>query len=207
VEHKEKSVVVLDTGICNLNSLALALEAIDVSVITTSDSKRLSESRHLIIPGVGAFDHGMQYLRRNHLPDAISEFVQAGGSVLGICLGMQLLFDSSDENGSREAGLSLIPGHVQKIKCSDNLTWPHIGWNAVNQLKDSPLFSGIENCTDFYFVHGYGAYTVDPAIGITNHGEDFASVVNRGNVFGVQFHPEKSQHAGVALLRNFISQC
>jgi glutamine amidotransferase len=159
----------------------------------------------LILPGVGAFPEAMNNLRQRKLVEPLRRAVlDEGKPLLGICLGMQLLADSSEEYGVCR-GLSLIPGQVRKIPLSDGLRLPHIGWNGVSIRKREPLFLDINEGGAFYFVHSY-RFECDQAYiaGITDYGVDITAAVQKNRIFGVQFHPERSQRKGLHLLRNFV---
>jgi glutamine amidotransferase len=174
----------------------------DVKVVqSSSDLKGLT---HLIIPGVGSFDYGMRSIRGLGLENALLEWVGARKPVLGICLGMHLLGTSSSEGA--ESGLNIIPGHFSLLNSEVPVKVPHLGWNEVNPLGNSPLFNNIEY-PRFYFNHSYGLTSPSgPAVIATSYyGKDFAAAYSFGNTYGVQFHPEKSHKAGRTLINNFIT--
>ena len=156
------------------------------------------------MPGVGAFAPAMEQLRKSGMLEALQEKVKAGTPLLGICVGAQLLMDESEEDGTH-AGLGWIPGKVQRFQ--HQLKIPQMGWNQVSQQKDSPLFQAVADEAHFYFVHSYHLLPENNAdvLGLSNYGYDFASVVSKDNLWGVQFHPEKSQNAGLQLLKNFCT--
>jgi len=158
----------------------------------------------LVLPGVGAFGDAMENLRRSGMDAAIRDAVSAGTPLLGLCLGLQLLFTRSEEFGNHE-GLNLIPGNVRKFEVP-GLRVPHIGWNQLEDIHPSPLLEGVSEGSYFYFVHSFYVDPVDPADVIcrTDYGQRFCSVAGRNKVFGAQFHPEKSQDNGKRLLRNFV---
>ncbi len=195
---------IIDIGIGNLGSLRHAVHSLGwdtVSVLRPDDMEGLT---HLILPGVGAFAAAMTRLESVGLVGPIRRFAQAGRPVLGICLGMQLLADTGTEGGGT-GGLGLIPGHVIPIVPPPRIRLPHVGWNEAHQVGCHPVLKGIRDDVDFYFVHSYRFAATHPGdvLAETEHGERFASIVARGNVVGVQFHPEKSQTNGLQLLDNF----
>ena len=215
-------IALIDYGISNLRSVqkAFAHLGVDVTLIDTPD--QLAQADRLILPGVGAFRAGMDGLRVRGLIEPIKQAVAAGKPLIGICLGMQLLFESSDELGDN-VGLGLLPGHVTKIKMQNarsemqesdpsllitrhSLKIPHMGWNQLDLVRGHPLVNGVESGAYAYFVHSYAVYPAqrDIVIATTDYGGPFASIVGRGNICGLQFHPEKSQAVGLKLLQNFL---
>ncbi len=191
---------IIDYGMGNLRSVQKAIEFLGGTAAVTSDRTVLNGCEKLILPGVGSFAAGMENLRASGLKDEVLRRAADGTPVLGICLGMQFLLAESEEEG-RHAGLALIPGRVTRFTRGKV---PHMGWNGVEGMS-SPLFTGIADGTQFYFVHSYYAdAAAEYVIGKTEYFCTFASAVARGNVFGVQFHPEKSGAAGLQLLRNFM---
>jgi glutamine amidotransferase len=198
------SICIIDYGMGNLRSVEKAVAAIGGSPEISRDPDIVRQSRGLILPGVGAFGDGMAVLRRKGLDEAILEAVREGTPLLGLCLGLQMLFDESEEFG-KHAGLGLIPGKVLRIQEPD-LCVPHVGWNQVELIKADPLLENIQEGSYFYFVHSYYAdpENAEDALAWTEYGRRFCSIARRGNVWGAQFHPEKSQEAGKQLLRNFL---
>ena len=198
---------VLDYGMGNLRSVSKALERVGARAQVTSEHARIAAADGLILPGVGAFPKAMEEVRARGLDDAFRERVAAGVPALGICLGMQLLFERSTELGGAE-GLGLLPGEVRALDAA-GLKVPQIGWNAVRWRRESPLCEGLPQPCAFYHVHSFAAIPADGAdvVGTAVYGEEFASVVDRGRLFGVQFHPEKSGDDGLRLLRNFARIC
>lgn len=196
---------IIDYGMGNLQSVRNALEHLGVEVQVSSDPEGFSCSDALILPGVGAFGEAMANLRRRKLIEPLKQAVlEDGKPLLGICLGMQLLADSSDERGSHH-GLSLIPGQVTTIPVSTGLRLPHVGWNDLSIHIQDPLFNGMPDRSAFYFVHSHRFECDSTYISaITNYGEDITAAVQRDRIFGVQFHPERSQRKGLRLLSNFI---
>lgn len=209
-------IAIIDYGLGNLGSIANMLRAIGAKCEITGDTKALSSADKLILPGVGAFDAGMTRLAECGLDDLVKEQAAAGKPILGICLGMQLLGLSSEE-GER-AGLGLIPfrsrrfdftAHNVEPALALRLKVPHMGWDVVDFEKDSPLTQGIEGRQRYYFVHSYHAVCDEPADALMtcDYGYKFVAAVSRGNVYGVQFHPEKSHDFGMRLLENFAGVC
>jgi len=201
-----KSVAVVDYGMGNIDSVCRAIRECRHVPVVTNRPEDFRAAAAIILPGVGAFGDGMANLRRNALDQSLTEEVAAGCPTLGICLGMQLLADVGTENGETP-GLGWIPGRVARlrpIEAGERI--PHVGWNEVLQQGDCPLYAGIPSGKDFYFVHSYHFVVENPkhAVGATPYCGGFVSVVQRDNVFGAQFHPEKSQEAGMRFLANFL---
>ncbi|MGD6940635.1 imidazole glycerol phosphate synthase subunit HisH [Cytobacillus gottheilii] len=198
---------IIDYGMGNLFSVEKALERLGVEAFISDDHERLRQADGLILPGVGAFKDAMDLLNENGLTKMIHEYVQTGKPFLGICLGMQLLFESSEENGLTN-GLSLLPGKVIRFSGVDrkgeSYKVPHMGWNKLRFDQDSPLLQGVDE--DYvYFVHSFyvDADQSDVVLAEANYDVNVAAVVGMENVFGMQFHPEKSSVMGMQLLRNF----
>lgn len=194
---------IIDVGIGNLGSLRNAVHSQGWDTVSASRPEHLVGLSHLLLPGVGAFASAMARLESAGMVDPIRRFAEAGRPILGICLGMQLLADTGTEGGGT-SGLGLIPGRVAPIVPSPGLRLPHVGWNEARQVRSHPVLKGIRDNVDFYFVHGYRFAPTHPGdvLTETEHGERFASMVARGNVVGVQFHPEKSQASGLRLIEN-----
>jgi len=198
-------IAIIDYGMGNLRSVAKALESVGARVIVLSNKKDIFCAEKLVLPGVGAFSDAMQELKKRDLLDSILEHIQNGKPFLGLCLGMQLLFEKSEE-AKGVKGLSIFKGEVKRFKKS-SLKVPHMGWNQVKFSKvKSGIFKGIDDDSYFYFVHSYYARPRDKSIitGTTDYGLDFASSIQKDNIFAMQFHPEKSQKTGLKLLRNFM---
>jgi glutamine amidotransferase len=190
----------------NLRSVEKALEHVGAAATVTAEQGAVRAADGLILPGVGAFPRAMERIRERGLDELVAERVEAGVPVLGICLGLQLLFDSSTELGGA-AGLGLLPGPVERLR-APGLKVPHIGWARVRWERESRLTDGIESETPFYFVHSFAPRpSPTELLGSASYGERFACAAERGNVFGVQFHPEKSSAAGLRLLSNFAGIC
>jgi glutamine amidotransferase len=198
---------VVDYGLGNRRSMEKALERTGATVRLTGDHALLRDADGLVVPGVGAFQPAMKLLRDRGLDELIREQAAAGVPVLGACLGMQLLFEGSEEHGDAE-GLGLLPGTVVRLQ-APGLKLPHIGWNEVRWARSSPLTDGLPNPSTFYHVHSFvpRPSAEDVTLGVSDYGVPFASVVGRGGVFGTQFHPEKSSSHGLALLANFVRVC
>ena len=196
-------IAVVDYGAGNIASVVNALRRIGVPVNVTREPPVIREAEGVIVPGVGAAADTMHHLDSLSLIPVIREVIDAGTPYLGICMGMQVLLTVSQEGGEHRC-MDLIPGAVRKLPTGQPV--PHIGWNGVHQVVDSPLFDGIPDGAEFYFVHSYYVDPDDPAwIGArTDYGVDFTSAVIRGNVMGTQFHPEKSGKLGLRLLANFV---
>lgn len=198
-------ITIIDSGICNIGSLLIALDRVGARYLVTTEVERVAAASTLLLPGVGAFADGMEALRRHALVEPIRAHAAAGKPLLGICLGMQLLADGSDEFGTYE-GLGLIPGWVRRLPSAPGLQVPNIGWCDVQVASGAKLFAGLEANTSFYFVHSYAMNCDDAenSIGSIDFGDCKITVAcQRGNIFGAQFHPEKSQDAGLAFLSNF----
>lgn len=196
--------VIIDYGMGNLRSVEKALESIGGNPVISGDPDKVSAAGRLILPGVGAFGDAMANLRRKGMDRAIKQAVERGTPLLGLCLGLQLLFTRSEEFGLHE-GLDLISGSVLKIE-EPGLRVPHIGWNQIEGDRPNPLLKGIEDGSYFYFVHSFYVEPDDPGniLRWTSYGRRFCSIACRDKVWGAQFHPEKSQDVGKQLLSNFV---
>jgi imidazole glycerol-phosphate synthase subunit HisH len=199
-------IVILDYGMGNLRSVEKALEHVGATATISYDATEVRAADGVVLPGVGAFPRAMERVRERGLDELIAERLGAGVPILGICLGLQLLFDSTTELGGA-AGLGLLPGGVGELE-AEGLKVPHIGWSPVRWEKDSRLAEGIETETPFYFVHSFApSPEAGDLLGSAAYGARFACAAERDNVFGVQFHPEKSSAAGLRLLSNFAGVC
>ncbi len=199
-------VVIIDYGMGNLFSVRNAFAALKVKARIAGTPRGLKGCDRLVLPGVGAFGDAMRELKKRRLIESIREIVRTGRPFLGICLGMQLLMDRSDEAPGVK-GLGLVAGSVQRF--GTRLKCPHIGWNEIEAVEGQSLFTEVKRPIYAYFCH---SYFVRPkragvTIGRTRYGSRFASIVRDGNVYGVQFHPEKSQETGLRLLENFLRRC
>jgi imidazole glycerol-phosphate synthase subunit HisH len=198
---------IVDHGMGNRRSVEKALERVGARVALTADHDALRAADGLVVPGVGAFAAAMRAMRELGLDELVAERAGEGTPVLGLCLGMQLLFDSSTELGG-DRGLGLLPGRVVALE-PGALKIPHIGWNEVTLERPSALTEGFGATASFYHVHSYAARPDDDAdvVGRGEYGERFVSIAERGTIMGAQFHPEKSSRNGLALLRNFTRVC
>ncbi len=198
-------IAVVDYGAGNLVSIDQALTSVGATVVVVRDPGEIGDADALLVPGVGAAAPAMDRLAGRGLVDPIRNWIAEGRPYLGICLGLQLLFDGSDEDGATTLGV--IPGRT--VLLADAPTLPHIGWNQVERLRPHPLFDGIERDADFYFVHSYAGAPADDGTGSialarTHHGASFVSAIARGSLIGVQFHPERSGRDGLRLLANYV---
>jgi imidazole glycerol phosphate synthase glutamine amidotransferase subunit len=198
-------IAVVDYGAGNLVSIDQALTSVGGRVVIARDPTEIDDADALLVPGVGAAGPAMERLARHGLIDPIREWIGAGRPYLGICLGLQLLFEGSDEDGATTLGV--IPGRT--VRLADAPTLPHIGWNQVERLRPHPVFDGIAPDADFYFVHSYAGLPAGPdaaavTLARTTHGGTFVSAIARDNVIGVQFHPERSGRDGLRLLANVV---
>ena len=195
-------IAIVDYGMGNLRSVQKAFQHVGAQADIVKDVKEIMEASHIVLPGVGAFGDAMRNLKQAELIDPIVKAVSEGRPFLGICLGLQLMFSESEEMGQHR-GLDILPGKVRKFPEGERI--PQIGWNQVRYQKETPLFEGVPDGSYFYFVH---SFYVDPTqqtdvVGVTDYGIDYVSVAGNECAFGVQFHPEKSQDAGLKLLQNF----
>jgi len=200
------TLAIIDYGVGNLRSVEKAFAAMGCEVIVSSDESVLREAERLVLPGVGAFRACMAALKERGFDRLVQERASEGTPLLGVCVGMQLLFDESEEFGSTR-GLGLLRGSVRRFR--GDLVVPHIGWNRIHQTRSHGLFEGIEEGSFCYFVHSFYCAPLDArvVVGETEYGVRYASVVAEGNVCGVQFHPEKSQDVGLQMLKNFGGSC
>ena len=197
-----KRVLVLDYGSGNLRSAQRALERVGAEVTVSPDRAAAERADGLVVPGVGAFAACMAGLRGVHGPDLVREWVAAQRPLLGICVGMQVLFDSGIEHGVESQGLGVLAGRVERLAAP---VLPHMGWNTVSAPEGSRLFAGLDAETRFYFVHSYAAHKADGLVTFAEHGEPFVAAVEAGVVSATQFHPEKSGDAGARLLENWLA--
>lgn len=191
---------IVDSGGANIASVRFALERLGIASELTADPAVIRSADRVILPGVGSAQEGMRKLRARQLVDTIRSLTQP---VIGFCLGEQLLFESSDEGDTTSLGL--IPGRVTRLPETPGITVPHMGWNTLEILRDTPLLAGIPRDARFYFVHSYAGPVNAHTLASATHGAPFAAVVQRGNFYGVQFHPERSGPAGAQLLKNFLT--
>ena len=194
-------IAILDFGMGNLRSVAKAVDRMGGEPVVTSEPSEAGTAAAMVVPGVGAFGACMSGLRERGLDRAVMDFAGGDRPVLGVCLGMQVFFERSEEGGAE--GLGLLRGDV--VRLPSDVKVPHMGWNEVRWTGDHPLAQGLEDGSSFYFVHSYACTPEDDVtVGRTEHGIEFAAAVARGNVFGTQFHPEKSGEAGLRIYENLV---
>ena len=197
-------ITIIDYQMGNLRSVQKGFERVGHAAEITSDPAAIAQASKLVLPGVGAFADAIAELRRRELVEPIRTAVENGKPFLGVCLGLQLLFDCSYEDGMHQ-GLGILPGEVRRFEVPREYKVPHMGWNQVHYRRRPLIFSGIEDQTHFYFVHSYYVVPKDDAViaGEANYPDPFCAMVWRENLFATQFHPEKSQSAGLRVLQNF----
>ena len=200
-------IALVDSGTGNLRSVKKALETVGAEVNLTNNSEEILAAEKVALPGVGAFGDSMKGLLERGLADVINDVVLRGTTLLGICVGMQLLFDSSEELGFYQ-GLGFVPGRVKRFD-TPGLKVPQTGWNQLKLIRNCPLFRGLPDESYAYFNHSYYCEVDDmnDMVTETEYGIGFASAIQRDNVYGVQFHPEKSQKVGLTILKNFLELC
>ena len=193
--------VMVDSGGANISSLRFALGRLGCSAPLSADPARIRAASHVFLPGVGAADSAMTRLEQGGLADVLRSLRQP---VLGICLGMQLLFEHSDEDGGR-ACLGVVPGRVRRIAAGPDRPVPHMGWNLTSLAPGCPLFTGLPAAAHFYYVHSYAASPGPHTVAVADYGGEFTAMVSHGNFHGAQFHPERSGPAGARVLANFLA--
>lgn len=201
-------IAIIDYGMGNLRSVQKGIERVGFAAEVTRDRERIEAAAGVVLPGVGAFGACMDNLRAYGLVDTVRRVIEQGTPFLGICLGMQLLFEESEEFG-RVPGLGIFPGRVVRFADRSDLKVPHIGWNQIRKQQDPPHLRGIDDGTFVYFVHSYYVEPADASLTATNteYGVEFTSAIARDNVFATQYHPEKSQAVGLKILENFARLC
>jgi glutamine amidotransferase len=203
----QNKIAIIDYGMGNLRSVANAFYSIKCQAFVTNKPEELCEASHIVLPGVGAFRDGIKNLQSaGWIKFLETEVIEKKKPFLGICLGMQLLATFGTEHGYHK-GLNWIPGTVNRLEINeDSIRVPHIGWNDVDFVKQNGLYRGLGNSQVFYFVHSYVLQPEDKAIcsALTSHGSEFISSIEMGNIYATQFHPEKSQKAGLEVLNNFV---
>jgi imidazole glycerol-phosphate synthase subunit HisH len=198
-------IAIVDYGMGNLKSVGNAFARLGAKFVVTRDAEEIRKSTAIVLPGVGAFGRCVENLRRFELFDVIKEQIASGKRYLGICLGLQILFESSEE-APGVAGMGVVKGTVSRFR--EGLKVPHMGWNSVCVARDSEMLKGLGEGTHFYFVHSfYPVPAEDVAATTTDYGITFVSAIERDNLFACQFHPEKSQAMGLHLLSNFVTLC
>jgi len=197
-------ITIVDYQMGNLRSVQKAIERVGGQAVISSDPDEIAAAEKLVLPGVGAFGDAMAEIRRRDLEVPIRDFIASGRPFLGICLGLQLLFERGFEHGEHR-GLGVLAGDVVRFELPAHLKVPHMGWNTVTKLKDAPVLEQTRDGSHFYFVHSFYVRPSDPSIMALqcNYGIDFCAMVWKDNLFATQFHPEKSQANGLALLREF----
>jgi imidazole glycerol-phosphate synthase subunit HisH len=198
-------IAIVDYGLGNLGSVAKAFRHVGAETRLSADPRELREAEALVLPGDGAFGATMDEIRKRGLEPLLLDAAARGAPLLGICIGMQVLFEESEEHG-RHRGLGLLPGRVRRF--DGPLPVPHMGWNRLHARGAHPLFEGVAEGAHVYFVHSYFCDAPDEVVlASSDYGREFAAVVGRGSVLGLQFHPEKSQGVGLRLIENFVGRC
>jgi len=189
---------IVDTGCANLASVGFAFELLGADKIITQDAETIRGADHVILPGVGAFDYAMAALRQRGLVEVLQNLTQP---LMGICLGMQMLFEGSEEG--EVDGLGLIKGDIKRMD-TGGLPAPHMGWNTLQNITDDPLLDGVKTGDYVYFVHSFIAPVQDATLGSSTYGQAFSAIVHKDNIYGCQFHPERSGKTGARILANFL---
>lgn len=199
-------IALIDYGIGNLRSVQKALEHVGADVCLTEDPQIILSADKVVLPGVGAFGDGMNGLRARGLVDVVQTVAARGTPLLGICVGMQVLFEVGEEMG-QHPGLGILPGRVRQFSSSPILKVPQTGWNQIEPCREHPLFTGLPPGAYAYFNHGYYcAAAAEHTLALTDYGGHFPSLVGRDRIYGIQFHPEKSQSVGLRILKNFVER-
>lgn len=201
-------IALIDYDAGNMKSVEKALQFLGEETLVTRDPEEIHRACGVILPGVGSFGDAMENLHRFHLVDVIRQVADEGVPFLGICLGLQLLFESSEESPGVE-GLGLLPGRILRIPAAEGLKIPHMGWNDLSYPHPGRLFAGVEEHSYVYFVHSYYLKAEDPSIvtAVTRYGTEIHASVEKRNLFACQFHPEKSSDTGLQILKNFADIC
>ena len=194
------SLVIVDTGCANLASVSYAFERLGVVPVITDDAATIKSAGRVVLPGVGSAPFAMRNIELKKLKPVLSGLTQP---VIGICLGMQLLFDTLEEGGDKVEGLGLVNGAVTELETGD-LPAPHMGWNTLTPVKNDPLLAGVKDGDFAYFVHSFAASVSDATLAKAEYGMPFSAIVRQGNVWGCQFHPERSSKTGAQILKNFL---
>jgi len=194
------SIVIIDTGCANLASVQYAFERLGVEPLITDAPDIISAAERVVLPGVGSAPFAMKSINAKGLKPVLQSLTQP---VIGICLGMQLLFETLEEGGEKVEGLGLVPGSIKALD-TDNLPSPHMGWNTLSPVKNDPLLKDVSDGDFAYFVHSYAARISESTLAKTNYGTGFSAIVRKDNVWGCQFHPERSSKTGAKILQNFL---
>jgi len=197
------ALTLVESPLANLANIGRALSSVGAVVVLTADPAVIAAGRTIVLPGVGSFGAAMAWLRSSGVGDALGSAVDEGARLLGICVGHQVLFQSSEEAPGVD-GLGILEGTVRKL--TGDIAVPQIGWNRVTVTRSSPLFDGLPEQTAFYFVNSYAAMMVESEVAHATYGSPFTAAAARGTIAGLQFHPEKSSRAGLKVLRNFVEQ-
>ena len=194
------SLVIVDTGCANLASVSYAFERLGASAVITDDAESITSAERVVLPGVGSAPFAMRNIEAKKLKPVLQGLTQP---VIGICLGMQLLFETLEEGGETVDGLGLVKGDVTELDTGD-LPAPHMGWNTLSPLKDDPILKGVTEGDFAYFVHSFAAPISDATLVSSEYGSPFSAIVRQNNVWGCQFHPERSSKTGAQILKNFL---
>ena len=200
-----KTCAIVDYGMGNLHSVRNAVRHVGGEAVVLADPERLSQYGKIILPGVGAFGQAIDHLQRSGMVSALNQSRQTGNFILGICLGMQLMCSLSEEDGAHQ-GLDWFAARVVRFQAGEGIRIPHMGWNTVHFSREDALITGLQCNTDAYFVHSYhvSCEAESDVLATTDHGVKFHSMIQKENLRGVQFHPEKSQEFGLSIIRNFL---
>lgn len=194
------SLVIVDTGVANLSSVKFAFDRLGVNAVISDDVETIKSAERVILPGVGAAPYAMKTINAKDLTPVLQSLTQP---VMGICLGMQLIFETLEEGGEETLGLGLVPGKVTALDTKGQPS-PHMGWNTLTKRSDDPLLEGLNNSDYAYFVHSYAAPVSDITLASCEYGSPFSAIVRHRNVYGCQFHPERSSRIGAIILENFL---
>jgi len=194
------SLVIVDTGCVNLASVQYAFERLGANPLITDDPEAITDAERVVLPGVGSAPFAMKSIHAKGLKPVLQSLEQP---VIGICLGMQLLFETLEEGGETVEGLGLVSGSIKSLNTAD-LPSPHMGWNKITPIKTDPLLNGVSDGDFAYFVHSYAAEISDATLATTEYGTGFSAIVRKDNVWGCQFHPERSSKTGAQILKNFL---
>jgi len=194
------SLIIVDTGCANLASVSYAFERLGAATVITDDAATIASADRVVLPGVGSAPFAMRNINEKQLKLVLQSLTQP---VIGICLGMQLLFETLEEGGETVEGLGLVSGSVTELE-TGALPAPHMGWNTLTPLKDDPLLNGVQEGDFAYFVHSFAAPVADCSLATSEYGGSFSAIVRQNNVWGCQFHPERSSKTGAQILKNFL---